>query len=263
MKRIVLPALLLATLTSLPGCFQGDHQPTEDTANDAAGTGDDELAREVTGTWLLSTDYNYDQRCNYLPLEFVQSLFHIDESAKLEKYDLPNGCEVRWSGQRVGLYFEESSPYESVFQSEYAFDTLFQPRKVAQLDSNTVTPGVKPGSYHGPKPQGTGAERPAEGLSGAGVDASALNDTSTGLTHNNTPAAAHLVAPAEATPTGVPVSNVGDKALWEPRKRLLHVLYLNHIFHVQAPTKGDANTAREGAVNFAKYLIGHLNNASA
>ncbi len=45
-----------------------------DSAN-AAGTGDATLARRVSGARLLSTDYHYQERCNYLPEEFVRNLF--------------------------------------------------------------------------------------------------------------------------------------------------------------------------------------------
>lgn len=255
--------LLVWPLCLLTACFQGDHARNEDTANDAAGTGDAHEAREVSGMWLLSTDYNYDERCNYLPVEYIRTLFKLNESVALEKYDLPNGCEVRWSGQKAGFSFEPGSPYESTFQSEYAFDKLFQPGRVAELDAISETPGVKDGSYHGPNPQGTGAEYPTQGVPGQGVDASAKNDSTNQPTPNQTAAATQLAAPAQSTPTGVPIMGVADKAIWEPGKRTLHVLHLNHVMHVMAPAGGNDQTARQGAIALAKLIIGHLDNASA
>lgn len=261
MKQSLKTALLLLSLGGFTGCGR-DYADNTDGANDAAGTADPYKAREVSGVWLLSTDYNYDERCNYLPVEFVQSLFKLPEGAELEKHDLPKGCEVRWEGgkQKVGFYFESNKPYESVFQSEWAFDKLYQPRKVAAMDSATLTPGVKLGSYHGPNPEGTGAERPAEGHPGGapGADASAANDSSNQPTPNKTPAQTRLVDPAQNTATAEAVANVGDKALWEPRKRVLHVLHLNHIINIQAPRSGSLPVARQGAIGLAQYLIGHM-----
>lgn len=265
MKRTRLILLCILPLCGLSACFFGDQSTTTDAANDAAGTGDPHEAREVSGVWLLSTDYNYDQRCNYLPVEFVRNLFKLGESVELEKYDMLNGCEVRWGGEKVTFSFEKDSPYESTFQSEYAFDRLFQPQRVAERDSAALTLGVKEGSYHGPNPEGTAAERPESGIRpGGGVgDASADNDSSNHPLPNLTPAMTKLVTPAQNTPTGVALNGVGDKAIWEPRKRTLHVLYLNHIMHVTAPVRMNERVAREGAVNLATAILGRLNNKEA
>jgi len=264
MKKITLSVLFIFPLCFLTSCFFGDQGRDRDDANDAAGTADPHLARRVSGTWLLSTDYNYDQRCNYLPVDYIRSVYKLKESAELEKYDLPNGCEVRWQGDKAGFFFEEGSPYQSTFQSEYAFDKLFQPRRVAELDSMSETPGMKDGSYHGPQPQGTVVEHPVEGVSaGAGIDASAKNDSTTQPIQGETQATVRLADPAQNTPTGVAVTGVGDKAIWEPAKRTLHVLHLNHIMHVTAPRGGSEQTARQGAVVLAQALIGRLMNAKA
>lgn len=263
MKISLHSSLLLLSLCGLAACG-GDQNSTTDAANDAAGTGTNELAREVTGVWRLSTDYNYDERCNYLPVEFVRNLFKVPESATLQKYDLPNGCEVRWGNQKVGFYFEKGSPYESVYQSEYAFDKLFQPQNVAASEAASPDLDTKESNIHGPNPQGTSAERPVEGeSSGSGVDASAQNDSSNQLTPNITPAAAQLAAPAQNTSTGIAINGVGDKAIWDSRKRTLHVLHLNHVMHVTAPKTGDEKTMRQGAINLAMVIMGRLNDDGA
>ncbi|MBC3787491.1 hypothetical protein [Spirosoma utsteinense] len=261
-------SIALLSLLGLTACFQGDHATTTDAANDAAGTGDKDLAREVAGVWLLSTDYNYDQRCNYLPVEYIRTLFKLNESVELAKSDLPNGCEVSWDGQKVGFYFQESSPFESTFQSEYVFDKFFQPQRVPQRDSaaqlvgeQVQTAGLKGSTYHGPQSQGTGAERPAEGVPAGGeggMDASANNDSSNQPTPNETSAATRLVEPAVNTATGIAVTGVGDKAIWEPGKKTLHVLHLNHILHVRAQMKGDDKKLREGSIALAKVIVGRL-----
>ena len=265
MKRRI-SYLLMLTLFGLSSCFQGDNATTTDDANDAAGTGDPDLAREVTGMWLLSTDYNYDERCNYLSEEFVRTLFKLGESPKLVKYDMPNGCEVRWDGQKVGFYFDEGSPYESTFQSEYAFDKRYQPKRVDSLDkAMNPTPGEKSASadlknstYHGPQQEGTGAERPANGFTGSNSDSSPLNDTSKHPSPGITSAATQLATPAKNIPTGVVVNGVGDKAIWEPGKKTLHVLHLNHVLNVTAQMKGDDKTLREGTSGLAKVIISRL-----
>jgi|GEM_PF-2000231 len=266
MKKIRNTSLFLLALCGLTACFQGDHANTTDDANDAAGTGDNaELAREVTGVWLLSTDYNYQERCNYLPVEFIQNLFNLNKSVELTKYDIPDGCEIRLNnGDKVGFYFDKKSPFESTFQSEYAFDKKYQPQQIDKarttMDAANVDPAqIKQQSYHGPKPEGTGADLPISTVSArTGLDSSAKNNSSDQLSANLTPVGAHLTDPAKNTSVGVAVQNVGDKALWEPDTRTLHVLHINHIFSVVVRLKGDEATAKQGAIDLARVLTSRL-----
>jgi hypothetical protein len=260
MRKIV-SSFALLSLLGLTACFQGDRATTTDAANDAAGTGDNELARRVSGVWLLSTDYNYDERCNYLPEEFIKSLYKVNESVEMTKFDLKDGCEVRWDGQKVGFYFQESSPFESTFKSEYVFDKLFQPQRIAATTPVDETTDVKSESYHGPNPEGTGAEHPAEGIAaggGSGTDSSAVNDTSNQPNPNLTSATLRLAAPAVNTATGVAINGLGDKAIWEPAKKTLHVLHLNHIFHIRSQIKGNDQIALQGSVSLAKVIMDKL-----
>jgi hypothetical protein len=265
MKKLRNTGLFLLSLCCLTACFQGDHANDTDDANDAAGTGDPNLAREVTGVWLLSTDYNYQERCNYLPVEFVQNLFKLDESVELTKYDIPDGCEIRLNnGQKVGFYFDKQSPFASTFQSEYAFDKNYQPQQVDKarttMDAADIDPAqIKEQSYHGPKPGGTSTDfSPTDASAKTGLDSSAGNDTSIHPSANRTPIAAHLTPPAKNTSTGVAVQNVGDKALWEPATRTLHVLHINHVFSVVVRLKGDEATAKQGAIDLARVLTSRL-----
>jgi hypothetical protein len=254
-------SIALLSLLGLTACFKGDRATTTDAANDAAGTGDNDLARRVSGVWLLSTDYNYDERCNYLPEEFIRSLYKVKESAEMTKFDLKDGCEVRWEGQKVGFYFQESSPFESTFQSEYVFDKFFQPQRLAATSSIDAQSDSKNESYHGPNTEGTGAERPADGIAaggGGGTDSSAVNDTSNQPDPNLTSATLRLAAPAENTATGVAINGLGDKAIWEPGKKTLHVLHLNHIFHIRSQVKGDDKVAQQGSISLAKVLMDKL-----
>ncbi|GAB3770153.1 hypothetical protein GCM10028818_07490 [Spirosoma horti] len=220
----------------------------------AAGTGDDEVAKRVSGTWLLSTDYHYQERCNYLPEEFVRNLFQLGENVELAKYSEINSCELRWGSNKVGIYLESNKPFESTFQSEYFFDKLFQPEAKKAADENAV---AKPTIY-GPQPQGTNAELPASTTTtSAKQDSARGNDPSApidGMTNPTPP----IASPAKNTATGVAVENVGDKAIWEPGKRALHVLYNNHVFSVVAQIPGGDAKAKQGAIGLAKLVTHSL-----
>ena len=115
----------------------------------AAGLGDDRLARRVTGVYLLSTDYHYQEPCNYLPEEFVRNLFQLGEKVELEKYSDPDCCELRWGSNKIGFHMESNKPFESVYQSEYHFNKLFEPQANKATDQND-TP--KP-TLFGPDPE--------------------------------------------------------------------------------------------------------------
>ncbi len=257
MKRTTL--LLLIPLFGLFSCFQGDHEPQTDDANDAAGTGNDIQAREVVGMWLLSTDYNYDERCNYLPEEFVRNLFKLPEDADLQKYESMYGCEVHWGKNKVGFSFEGQKSFESTFQSEYVFNKKYQPELAAAADSAAV----RKAPYTGPVTQGVGAESPADTSTQQKAPSTTRNDRASATTNNIPPQASRITQPARNTPTGVAVAGVGDKAIWEPGKQTLHVLYNNHILHVMAQLPGKPDTIKQGTIDLAKVIISTLNNKEA
>lgn len=245
--------LLVGLSVGLMACSTQDRD-NKDTGS-AAGLGDASLARRVTGVYLLSTDYHYQEPCNYLPEEFVRNLFQLGETVSLEKYSELHRCELRWGANKIGFYLESNKPFESVYQSEYHFNKLFEPQANQAADQDTTT---KP-TLFGPDPQGTGAEVSADVTdtspkqdSARGADPSAPIG---GITKPTPP----LTAPARNTPTGQAVSGVGDKAIWEPGKKSLHVLFNNHVFSVVARMPGDSAKIRQGAVGLAKRVIHSLN----
>ncbi|GAB3942521.1 hypothetical protein GCM10028805_07310 [Spirosoma harenae] len=248
MKIKSLTVFLLGT--SLIGCS------TQERDNSSQmGEGDGHLARRVTGVYLLSTDYHYQEPCNYLPEEFVKNLFKLEEKLQLEKVSKLNSCELRWGSNSIGFYLESNKPFESVYQSEYHFNKLFEPRANQVADQNTDS---KP-PLSGPAPEGTGAEvspnmsdtTPKQD-SARGADPGAPLE---GITKPTPP----LVAPAKNTATGQAIGGVGDKAIWEPGKKSLHVLFNNHVFSVVARMPGDTATLKQGAIGLAKVVIHSLN----
>lgn len=222
---------------------------------DAAGTGDAYEARRVSGARMLSTDYHYQDRCNYLPEEFVRNLFKLGEAVELEKYSHLDSCEFRWGRNRIGFYLESAKPFESTFQSEYFFDKLFQPGVTEAMDKNA---SAKP-TIHGPAPQGTNSELPASTTTTSSQQDSARGGDPSAPLEGITDAVPPIASPAQNTATGEAVSEVGDKAIWEPGKKSLHVLHNNHVFSVEAQMPGNPAQLKQGVISLAKIIVYHLN----
>lgn len=257
-----LPALLFTS------CFQGDNASANDDANDAAGTGSPYLAREVTGVWLLSTDqrFGYDEPCNTLEEGLIENMFNVKETEKLETLDYPNGCQFKWAEGTVSVAFGGAKPYSSIYDAEYQFNKMYQGR-AGQVSGQMGETQEKP-SYHGPNPEGTGAERPAiepKGGARADVDedASPSNDSSS-TTSGITPAAEQFTKPAVSVGRFIAVSGVGDKAVWEPAKNTIHVLYNNHIISVGVQTKaGTPAQKQQKAASLAEIVLDEFNEKSS
>jgi hypothetical protein len=221
----------------------------------AAGLGDADLARRVTGVYLLSTDYHYQEPCNYLPEEFVRNLFRLGEQVKLGKYSELNSCEFRWGANKVGIRLESEKPFESVYQSEYHFNKLFEPQANKRTDQNSES---KPNLF-GPAPQGTGAEVSAHTTDTTPKQDSTRGADPSGPIEGMTKPTPPLTTPARPTANRVAISGVGDKAIWEPGKKSLHVLFNNHVFSILAQMPGDSATIKQGSIGLAKLVINSLN----
>lgn len=221
----------------------------------AAGLGDAHVARRVTGVYLLSTDYHYQEPCNYLPEEFVRDLFKLGEKVELEKNSELHSCELRWGSNKIGFYLESNKPFESVYQSEYYFNKLFDPKANQAADQNTESnPPLS-----GPDPEGTGAEGSADMNGTTPKQDSTRGADPGGPIEGITKPTPPLTTPAHNTPTGQAITGVGDKAIWEPGKKSLRVLFNNHVFSVVARMPGDTATIKLGAVGLAKVVINSLN----
>ncbi|WP_080054465.1 hypothetical protein [Spirosoma aerolatum] len=220
----------------------------------AAGLGDAYMARRVTGVWLLSTDYHYQERCNYLPEEFVRNLFHLGDEVELTRYTELNSCELRWGPNKIGFYLESEKPFESVYQSEYYFNKLFDPKANQIADQQArAEPALS-----GPAPEGTNAETPASTTSSSQQDSTRGADPNSpieGITKQTPP----LVAPVQSPSAGEAVDRVGDKAIWEPGKKSLHVLYNNHVFSVVAQMPGSQAVLKQGSIGLARLVIESVN----
>ncbi|GAB4027443.1 hypothetical protein [Spirosoma gilvum] len=241
---------------SLLACSTQDREGQQTGA--AAGLGDNYVARRVSGVWLLSTDYHYRERCNYLPEEFIRNLFHLGDQVELTRYTELNSCELRWGGNKIGFYLESEKPFESTYQSEYYFNKLFEPKANQAADQQaTAEPALS-----GPAPEGTNAETPA-----STTVASSKQDSTRGADPNSpiqgiTKQTPPIASPAHDTPTGEAVSQVGDKAIWEPGKKTLHVLHNNHVFSVVAQMPGNQASLKQGAISLAKLVVESLNDTT-
>ncbi|QJD79507.1 hypothetical protein [Spirosoma rhododendri] len=216
----------------------------------APGWGDDYVARRVSGVYLLSTDYHYQYVCNYLPEAFVKNLFKLGNDVELEKHSRLNSCELRWGSNAIGFYLESEKPFESVYQSEYYFNKRFEPQANPIADQ-----GTKPRpTIYGPAPQGT-ATGPISSTAASPAQDSARGFDPSGPIEGITEPKPALVAPARNTATGRAVTGVGDKAIWEPGKKALHVLYNNHVFSVVARMSGDTTRLKQGSIGLARRVI--------
>ncbi|MFD2570301.1 hypothetical protein ACFSUS_06615 [Spirosoma soli] len=253
--------LILAFPVLLTSCFTGDDSTNVDNENNAQGTGSPYLAREVTGVWLLSEDhrFGYDEPCNALDEGYIQHAFNVNETDKLETLDRQEGCEFRWAGGSINVGFGGPRPFQSMYHAEYQFNKLYQGNDDQVSGQAGSEPNQKP-SYHGPEPEGTGAERPAiEPKGGASADidddaSTAANDSSDSPT-NIPPVAAQFTKPPISIGRFVAVPNVGDKAVWEPAKNTLHVLYNNHIVNVGVQTKDSPAQRQQKAIQLAELIL--------
>lgn len=246
----------------LTSCFQGDNATPTDDANDAAGTGSLYLAREVAGVWQLSTDqrFGYDEPCNVLNEGLIQSAFDIKLTDELQTLDYPNGCEFKWSGGTASIAFGGPKPYPSIYHAEYIFDKNYQGG--AGQVSGQMGETRQKAPYTGPATQGTGAERPVaepEGSESADIDAdsTAGNDSSSSVS-GVTSAATQFTKPVVSTAKFMAMTGVGDKAVWDPAKSTLHVLYNNHIVNVRVQTKVNEAARQQKAASLAQLVLNHF-----
>lgn len=242
-------------LSALPLLLFACGRPPQDDANDAAGTGNAGLAKEVTGVHMLSTDANYDEPCNYLAEEFVTETFKL-EGVTLEKLDQPNGCDFMWGSNKIGLMMGGRKPFPSIYHAEFVFDRLYQPNS-KKLAMDQAMAGMKKEPLSGPDTEGTGAELPADNAGSAERDTSTANDTASTIS-GVTRQAARFVEPATSQMGFIAVNGVGDKAVWEPAKQTMHVLYNNHILNVLVKTSDPENLKRQRAMTLSKVIMNQM-----
>jgi hypothetical protein len=240
---LLLPVAFLALTSCRPD--------TTDGANDAAGTASPHLAREVVGVHMLSNDADYDEPCNYLAEEFVRGTFKLGADITLEKFDGPKGCSFRWASNEVTVTFGNRKPYPSIYHAEDIFNKNYQPG-VAQPYEKTE----QKLALSGPNPEGTVAEQPVESATGtiAQRDTSAANDTATSVSRVPA-AAARFVSPVVSAGRFLAYPGLGDKAVWEPQARVMHVLLNNHILNIGVKTNGKPAQQQAQAAILANVIL--------
>lgn len=239
-------SIAVAALTT--GCANS----TTDDANDAAGTGSPDLAREVVAVHLLTTDYHYNKICDFMEEGFVQSAFNLD-TEEVDVVEGKDGCHYQWKEGAVDVMFGSRKPFPSIYHAEYAFDKKFQPQALTEFGPTTSTAALS-----GPAPQGTGSSVPAIGIADPVPVLPAVIDS---VDNGTSEVITKLTPAANATAKGVPVPEVGDKALWDTESATLHVLYLNHIINLAIKTKQPEATKKERAVQLAQVIVDKLGKA--
>ncbi|MBO0932620.1 hypothetical protein [Fibrella aquatilis] len=243
-QSTMLLALAVATFASC-------RPNTTDDANDAGGTGSPYLAKSVVGVRMLANDANYEEAGSYLAEEFVRNTFKLGEDTKLEVINTRKGGVFEWGKNEVVVSFGAPKPYPSIYHAEYVFDKLYQPGVAAKMDAEPEKEALS-----GPNPEGTGAERPAESATGNATkrDTSAANDSATTVSRV-TAAATQLTTPAVSAGAFVAYPGLGDKAVWDPANRTMHVLLNNHILNIQVKTADTPAVAQQRAAILANVIF--------
>ena len=240
-------SLLALAVMTLASC-----QPnTTDDANDAGGTGSAILAKSVVGVRMLANDANYEEAGSYLAEDFVRNTFKLGEDTKLEVVNTRKGGVFEWDKNEVVVSFGSPRPYQSIYHAEYVFDKLYQPGVAAEMDAEPEKEALS-----GPNTEGTGAEHAAESATGMAAkrDTSAANDSATTVSRV-TPVATKLTAPAQSAGAYVAYPGLGDKAVWDPTNRTMHVLLNNHILNVQVKTADTPAVAQQRAAILANVIF--------
>lgn len=240
-----------SVLLGLPLLCLACGSPTTDDANDAAGTGDPYLARQVVGVNLLTPDARYEEASHYLTEEFIRGTFKLEESVELTEASLPQGAEYHWDGNQVAFSFGNYRPFQTIYAAEAAFNKRYQPEEVAMMDAMPKKPYLN----GGPPSQGLANEWPVlSETAGVKKDTVAANDSSSSVS-GVTAAAVMSTTPAKSTGKFAAVMGAGDKAVWNPATNTLHALYNNHIINVQVKTKTSQAAAQQQAVMIANVIL--------
>ena len=221
-----------------------------DSSNPNSGGGDrhiEGLGRQVSGSRLLSEYYKYNMPCYYISESSIASLLNLTDAASITWNESESVCEVMLNNKKVvALSTTSIRPFESVFHADYYFNRLYQPEALDR-------PGKKL-PFTGPDPEGTGAESP---VGGVGNNSSTGNSSVAGAPNDSIRyhAAPGNLATSQlddsdeqkAGPQAVP--GVWEKAVWDAKSRTLHILNLQHVFHI---TVNHGPTAATDSLNATK-----------
>ncbi|MFC5408228.1 hypothetical protein ACFPMF_02830 [Larkinella bovis] len=210
------------------------------------------LGRQVSGTRLMSEQYLYASPCAYIPEGSLASMVGLQEGTALTWNESDHACEVFLDNKKiVSLSLTNRRPFESVFHADYYFNRLYQPEALESRGKRLP--------YTGPEPEGVGAEGPTEGV---GDGSPASNDAVAGAPTDSLQAhaepggvIAQLKDNEERKTTSPSIRGVGEKAVWDARTRTLHVLNLQHVFHIMVNQSSSAETDSMRATKLASLLI--------
>lgn len=205
------------------------------------------LAKQVSGTRALTSDFNYEEPCNILGEEYVRNTFKLGESTTLAEAHEHNGCAFEWAGNKVVVTFGGSKPYQSVYQAEYMFNKQFQAKPEVAISEPVEETSET--AQSGPESEGTGSEGSAADSTHQNTDDK--HPTHSGVTAATPPLTEHAVSAGNFEA----VSGVGDKAVWDATTGAMHVLYNNHIINVTVGTKDKAEVRKEHAQSLVEVLI--------
>jgi len=79
-----------------------------------------------------------------------------------------------------------------------------------------------------------------------------------GMGNNTDETTTKLTRPAYSTTKGVAVSGLGDKALWDAKTGMLHVLFLNHIVNMTVKTEQPDGKKQQQAVMMMQVILDKL-----
>ncbi|GAB3326990.1 hypothetical protein GCM10027299_26880 [Larkinella ripae] len=206
-----------------------------------------ELGRQVSGSRLLSESYQYAMPCDYISESSIESMFELTAETPITWTQSENACEVVVNNKKIVVLSTTSRrPFESVFHADYYFNRLYQP--------SALTNRGRKRPYTGPEPEGTGAESPAAGTGGnpsveSGAVAGAPNDSAQHHAAPGNLATSQLNDNDEERAGTQPVPGAWEKAVWNAKSRTLHILNLQHVFHI---TVNHGPTAAADSLNAAK-----------
>lgn len=204
------------------------------------------LGRQVSGSRLLSENYQYSTPCDYVNESALRTMFGLEEGTALTWSESESACEVSLNNKKlVTLSTTSSRPFESVFHAEYYFNRLYQPSALASRGKKQFLTG--------PEPEGTGAESPVGGVGdGTAEDQASVAGAPTDSIQihsdpGSVPSQLDDNNDMKSRPQSIP--GVWEKAVWNAKTRTLHILNLEHVFHI---TVNHGPTAAADSVHAAQ-----------
>jgi hypothetical protein len=218
------------SLMGLLACGGGSPGTTDIDSGGGARHASNELGRQVSGSRLLSEQYQYNMPCYYINESSIKSMFNLDDGTPITWKETESACEVVLNNKKVVVLSTTGSrPFESIFHADYYFNRLYHPKALGRRGKKLP--------YTGPDPEGTSAESPTEGVgknpsTGNGAVAGAPNDSVQVHAAPGQLASAQLNDSDEQKTGPQPVPGAWEKAVWDAKSRTLHILNLQHVFHI-------------------------------